>query len=79
MLATEPSAAQLLEARAHPHVEYRQEAAEAIAVASGAADLLAAAQAAHWFDWPRFCLEATRVLRPAGVPAIWSYGNCHRA
>jgi SAM-dependent methyltransferase len=77
VIATEPSAAQLREARAHPHVEYRQEAAEAIAVASGAADLLTAAQAAHWFDWPRFCVEATRVLRPGGVLAIWSYGNCH--
>jgi SAM-dependent methyltransferase len=77
VIATEPSAAQLREARAHPRVEYRQEAAEAIAVASGAADLLTAAQAAHWFDWPRFCLEAARVLRPGGVLAIWSYGICH--
>jgi SAM-dependent methyltransferase len=77
VIATEPSAAQLREARANPRVEYRQEAAETIAVASGAADLLTAAQAAHWFDWPRFCLEAARVLRPGGVLAIWSYGNCH--
>jgi len=74
VIATEPSAAQLGEGRAHPHVEYRQEAAETIAVESGAADLLTAAQAAHWFDWPRFCLEAARVLRPGGVLAIWSYG-----
>ena len=76
VIATEPSAAQLREARAHPGVEYRQEAAEAIAVESGTADLLTAAQAAHWFDWPRFCAEAARVLRPGGVLAVWSYGDC---
>jgi len=74
VIATEPSTAQLREARVHPGVEYRQEAAEAIAVAAGAADLLTAAQAAHWFDWPRFCVEAARVLRPGGVLAVWSYG-----
>ncbi len=42
-------------------------------------DLVTAAQAAHWFDWPRFAAEAVRVLRPGGVLAIWSYGNCEVA
>ena len=68
VLATEPSAAQLLEARAHPHVEYRQEAAEAIAVASGAADLLTAAQSAHWFDWPRECRHVDEAYRDLVLP-----------
>jgi SAM-dependent methyltransferase len=76
VIASEPSAAQLREARVHPRVEYRQEAAEAIGVESGTADLLTAAQAAHWFDWPRFCKEAARVLRPGGVLAVWCYGDC---
>jgi SAM-dependent methyltransferase len=75
VVATEPSAAQLREARPHPRVEYRQESAEAIGVEGGSVDLLTAAQAAHWFDWPRFTAEARRVLRPGGVVAIWSYGN----
>ena len=78
MIATEPSAAQLREARAHP--------ARRIPAGSGGVDRawrrarptsLTAAQAAHWFDWPRFCAEAARVLRPGGVLAVWSYGNCH--
>lgn len=76
VIATEPSAAQLREARPHPRVEYREERAEAIRVDAASVDLLVAAQAAHWFDWPRFADEATRVLRAGGVLAIWSYGNC---
>jgi len=76
VIATEPSAGQLRAARRHPRVEYRQEAAEAISVAAGAADLVTVAQAAHWFDWPRFLREAARALAPGGILAIWSYGNC---
>jgi SAM-dependent methyltransferase len=79
VIATEPSAAQLAEARAHPRVDYKKESAESISVDSACADLLTAAQAAHWFDWPRFTAEAVRVLRPGGVLVIWSYGNCEVA
>jgi len=76
IIATEPSAAQLGSARTHPRVTYRQEPAEAISLASGSVDLVVVAQAAHWFDWPRFAAEAARVLRPGGVLAVWSYGHC---
>ena len=77
VIASEPSAAQLAEARPHPRIEYRREAAESISVEPGSADLLVVAQAAHWFYWPRFVAEALRVLRPGGVLAFWTYGNCH--
>lgn len=76
VVATEPSAAQLAESRPHPRVNYRREPAEAMSLASGSADLVVAAQAAHWFDWPRFTAEALRVLRPGGVLAIWCYADC---
>ncbi|HWN06626.1 MAG TPA: class I SAM-dependent methyltransferase [Steroidobacteraceae bacterium] len=76
VIAADPSAAQLTQAAAHPRIEYRCEAAESISVASGSADLLIVAQAAHWFDWPRFVEQARRALRPAGVLAFWTYGNC---
>jgi ubiquinone/menaquinone biosynthesis C-methylase UbiE len=76
VIATEPSAGQLREARAHPRVEYRQEPAEAMSAESRSADLVTVAQAAHWFDWPRFTVEAARVLVAGGAIAVWSYNNC---
>jgi trans-aconitate methyltransferase len=51
VIATDPSRAQLDAALHHPSVDYRCEPAEASTVAD--ADLVVAAQAAHWFDWPR--------------------------
>lgn len=71
--ATEPSAEQLARARRHPRVEYLRETAESIAAPDGHFDLVTAAQAAHWFDAPRFNAEAERVLRPGGVIALWTY------
>lgn len=76
VIATDASAAQLAQAPAHPRIEYRRETAETLSVPERSADLLVAAQAAHWFDWPRFVAEAARVLRPGGVLAYWAYGNC---
>jgi hypothetical protein len=37
--------------------------------------LVVAAQAAHWFDWPRFLAEALRVAVPGALVALVSYGN----
>jgi len=74
VIATEPSAAQLALAEPHPRVSYRREPAERISLADGSADLIVAAQAAHWFSWPEFVDEVRRVLRPGGLLAVWSYG-----
>ncbi len=74
VIALEPSAAQLGQARQHPRVEYRQAAAESLPLADASADLIAVAQAAHWFDWNAFIAEVGRVLRPAGILAVWTYG-----
>jgi SAM-dependent methyltransferase len=76
VIGCEPSQAQLAVARAHPRVEYRREAAERMSLPDASVDLLTAAQAAHWFDWPAFCREAARVLKPRGIVAIWSYAYC---
>ncbi|KAM8722037.1 putative methyltransferase [Acanthopagrus schlegelii] len=56
-----------------PNVSYRQCPAEELPLASGEVDLVTAMTAAHWFDRPKFLLEADRVLRPGGCLALLSY------
>lgn len=74
VVAIDASAAQLAVAVPHPRVEYRHAAAEASGLAEGSADLVTAAQAAHWFDHDAFWREARRVLRPGGAVALIAYG-----
>lgn len=74
VIATEPSRAQLDAAEQHPRVEYRCEPAERSSLADASADLAVAAQAAHWFDWPRYVAEVGRVARPGALVALVSYG-----
>jgi len=73
VVATEPSAAQVANAVAHPRVEYRIEAAEEPSFEPGTVDLLCVAQALHWFDLERFWPAARRVLRGDAMVAVWSY------
>ncbi len=75
VIATDPAPAQLAEAPAHPHVEYRVAPAESSGLADGSIDLAVAAQAAHWFDWPRFIAEVSRVTHPGSVIALIGYEN----
>jgi SAM-dependent methyltransferase len=77
VIATDPSAHQIAQARAHPGVEYRQASAEASGLESGSVDLAVAAQAAHWFDLPRYYAEVRRVVRPGGLVALLAYGVVH--
>ncbi len=73
VVATDPSAAQLTNAQAHPRVAYRVEAAEDPTLAAASVDLITIAQALHWFDLDRFHVAASRVLKPGGVIAAWTY------
>ena len=75
VIATDPAQAQLELATPHPRIEYRQAPAEASGLADASVDLVVAAQAAHWFDWPRFLAEVDRVARPGALVALVSYGN----
>jgi SAM-dependent methyltransferase len=51
-------------------IAYLRAKAEALPLAGAALGLIAAAQAAHWFDRPRFYGEAERTLCRGGVLAI---------
>ena len=74
VVASDGSVSQLRSAEPHPRVSYIGNLAEAPALRTACVDLVAAAQAAHWFDHARFYVEVRRVLRPGGVLAIWTYG-----
>lgn len=72
VIATDPSPQQI--AAAAPGPEYRVEPAESSSLSSGSADLVVVAQAAHWFDWPRFVAEVARVAAPGALVGLISYG-----
>jgi SAM-dependent methyltransferase len=77
VVASDGSVSQLQNAERHPHVAYVGNLAEQPALKDGTVDLVAAAQAAHWFDHERFYPEVKRVLRPDGALALWTYGLAH--
>lgn len=74
VIATDPSAEQIANAETADRVTYAVAAAEqAPIVPDGAADLILAAQAAHWFDLTRFYAEVRRVAAPGALLALVSY------
>ena len=73
VVALDGSVSQLRNAAANPRVWFVAGIAEELPVASRSASLVAAAQAAHWFDFDRFHAECRRVLVPGGVIAAWTY------
>ena len=74
VIATDASAQQIDRAEAHPSVEYRVAPAERSGLPDASVDLVAAAQAAHWFDLPAFYAEARRIGKPGAVLALVTYG-----
>ena len=74
VIGVDPSAEQIANAKAHPRVRYLIAAAEQIPLDDHSADLITAAQAAHWFDRPAFYAEARRLAAPNAVIALISYG-----
>lgn len=75
VVATDASAEQVRRAAPHPLIDYRVAPAETSGLADHSVDLVTVAQAAHWFDLPRFYAEAARVLKPGGAIAVWGYGR----
>jgi SAM-dependent methyltransferase len=73
VVASDGSVPQLRSAQPHPDVVYVGNLAEQMPLRDASADLVVAAQAAHWFDHERFNREVRRVLRPQGAVAIWAY------
>jgi SAM-dependent methyltransferase len=76
VFASDPSATQIANAQACPHIDYRVEPAEQCSLVDASADLVTVAQALHWFEHARFYAEVRRVLKPDGVFAAWTYADC---
>lgn len=82
VIATDASPEQLAHARPASNVEYRCARSEETDLPTGGVQLVASAQAVHWFDLERFYREVRRVAAPAsgggrnepgGVLAVWCY------
>lgn len=72
VVAVDPSPNMLAAATPHPAVHPVLGRAEAAPIADGAAGLVVAALAFHWFDAPAFMAEARRVLGGHGWLAIYA-------
>ena len=70
----DPSADQIANAAAHSRIRYICAPAENIPLPDRSADVITAAQAAHWFALPRFYDEVRRISRRNAVVALISYG-----
>jgi SAM-dependent methyltransferase len=74
VVGLDPSADQIAHANAHPGVNYLCAPAEELPMPTGSAHLVTAAQAAHWFELPRFYAEVQRIAAPGAHLALISYG-----
>lgn len=74
VVGLDTSEAQLARAERHGRVQYRRGAAEATGLDPACADLVVAAQAAHWFDHEAFHREVRRIAKPGAVVALVTYG-----
>jgi len=76
VIATDASGTQIAAAKPHPDIRYAVAMAEQSGLADASVDLVTVAQALHWFNKDAFLAEATRVLKPGGILAAWSYEKC---
>ncbi|KAL8828146.1 MAG: hypothetical protein Q9170_006729 [Blastenia crenularia] len=80
VIGSDPSAGMIKQATSltpkkdFPNVNYQEAAAESLPfLQDSSVDLVVAAQAAHWFDYPRLFPEMKRVVRHEGTLAFWAY------
>jgi SAM-dependent methyltransferase len=77
VVGTDASPTQVAAAEADETTRFVVAASEHVPLANGTVDLIAVAQALHWFAGETFYAEVRRVVRPGGVFAAWTYGMPH--
>jgi ubiquinone/menaquinone biosynthesis C-methylase UbiE len=75
VVATDISASMLDQAPRRSNIEYRVTPAQSSGLGDSSTDLVAVAQALHWLELDPFYEEASRVLIPGGLLAVWTYGS----
>lgn len=75
VVATDASREQIASAEPCQNVAYRVATGEESHLPTGSVDLVTVAQAVHWFDLEPFYAEVLRLLKPAGVLALLTYGR----
>jgi SAM-dependent methyltransferase len=73
VIASDPSAEQVARSPRRNGVHFLVATAEASPVAARSVALVTVAQALHWLETDAFFREATRVLVPRGIVAVWCY------
>lgn len=73
VVATDASSEQIERATPHAKVRYRIEPAEQSSLAAQSVSLITVAQAAHWFDAPRFEAEVRKVALPNAAIVYLAY------
>lgn len=73
VVASDASLRQLVRAEAPDPVFFLQSLAEQAPLPDAGVDLIAVAEAVHWFALDDFYREARRILRPGGLLAVWGY------
>jgi len=74
VVGLDPSADQIANAPRRERVRFLCAPAERLPLPDRSANLITAAQAAHWFDIDAFYAQARRVLVPSGALALIAYG-----
>ncbi|RYG46515.1 class I SAM-dependent methyltransferase [archaeon] len=75
VVGVDASPEQVAQAPPVPNMTYGLGTAERTPLHDASCDLVAVAQALHWFDLPRFYTEAHRILKPRGTLAVWCYAT----
>jgi SAM-dependent methyltransferase len=73
VVGIEPNAAMISAAAPAPGVEYGQAHAQETGLDDGVADIVTCSQSLHWMEPGPTFAEAARLLRPAGVFAVYDY------
>jgi ubiquinone/menaquinone biosynthesis C-methylase UbiE len=76
VIASDASSEQIAAATGPENVEFRVFAAEQPQIEANSLDLVTVAQALHWFNLDAFFTALDTVLKPGGLLAVWSYGQC---